>query len=176
MNKFAPPKVASTQMSDLNNAIATLTQQIQQMNVNNNNRRNNQGYQGNRRNAQQQYQPYQQNNQQAFVQSNQPNYNVQNNNQQQKGNITCFNCGQPGYIRRNCPLITFANNQQNNNLPPVINPTLENNALNNPLPPPANMNNNNIAQNNNTANLQALQLLTQMLQQQETDNGNQSLN
>ena len=38
------------------------------------------------------------------------------------------------------------------------------------------MNNNNIAQNNNTANLQALQLLTQMLQQQEADNSNQSLN
>ena len=162
MSKYSAPSTVDNQVNTLNNAIAALSQQIQQLNIGNNNRRN---YQGNQRNNQMNYQQ----NSQPNNNNNRFNNYTANNN---RGNLTCYGCGQPGHIKRNCPLNIIFNNQNNQqtnapvNPPPVVNPIPVNNLTTN-MPPPVN----NPA--NNNPNNQALQLLAQLLGQQQDD---QSLN
>lgn len=165
MNKYANPSGNTGQLNALNAAIANLSQQIQQMNIGG--RKYNSGYRQN--NYQQQN--YQQNN-------NQQNRPPRNN---QSGPIVCFDCGQPGHIRRNCPTrIVNDLNNPNNNIA-VNNPPVQNN------PNPVNTvtanlannisTNNNINQNNNAMNVhQAMQLLTQLLEQENNNNQDQHLN
>jgi hypothetical protein len=124
---------------------------------------------------------YRQNNYQQ--QNNHQNNNQQNrppqNNQSEP--IVCFDCEQPRHIRRSCltrivnDLSNPNNNVAINNLPVqnnvnLVNTTVANLANNIPA-------NNNINQNNNTMNVhQAMQLLTQLLEQENNNDQNQHLN
>ena len=120
MNKYTPTlSNANAQIGVLNNAIASLTQQIQQMNLGG--QRNNTGY---RQNNNRQFQPFNASN------VNQVNQPWRQNNQRGTG-IVCFDCNQPGHIRRNCPLRIANNNNNNNNTfnnIPLANP-LHNNTI-----------------------------------------------
>jgi hypothetical protein len=146
MNKYAP--INNTNQTDmLNQAIQNLTQQIQQINL---------GGRRNYQNRQNNYQPN--NNQRNFYPNNQNNFNqqpFQPNNQYQpnnpyqpnnfpRNNFICYQCGQPGHTRRNCPqlrniqplnqpLPVAQPNDNNNNLPqqpvPQVNPQIQANQL-----------------------------------------------
>lgn len=131
INKYTPVQV-SPQMDTLNAAILNLTKQIEQMNTGRRNysRQNNQ--MGN------------------TLLGNAPNTFNRNN-------LVCFNCGQPGHIKRNCPTL------QTNNAVPM------NNAANNV---PKNIPVQQPVQNDNTTQL--LHMLAQLLPQ--NGNQNQSLN
>jgi hypothetical protein len=114
MSKYTASPVNNT-TSELQNAIALLTQKITEINTNVNtqstprrNWRNNNNYNNNN---------YNNNNQQRNNQNN--TYNRQN--------LICYSCGQPGHTKRNCPTLNnnttqpIQNTFQQTNLPPVNN-------------------------------------------------------